>query len=179
MKKRALELIRTMENERREIVAFCDNFTEAQLKIRESQDTWSMAQVMLHVVTSERLALLDIKRKVSNKDQFKNAGFGSWLRSRILRLALYLPLKFKAPQRADVTNMEADYGKVKSDWDKVRAELLEIIENCDDATIRKELFKHPRAGNLNLYQSLEFIRAHMLHHKMQIKRLSANLPKTD
>ena len=90
----------------------------------------------------------------------------------VLQLSQRLPLKFKAPRVVvENTPAYANFEELTTDWNKTRAELKTLLEKFDDTQIRKKIYKHIRAGRLNIQHALLFFREHIIHHTPQINRL--------
>lgn len=148
-----------------------DSMTVDQLCFSPGPDKWNLLQVALHVMTSERLSVIYINRKTGAGSKISPSGLKSKLRLLALWVALKLPIKFKAPESADVTKKDVEYARLKSDWQKIRTELKSLIEDLDEATLKGEVFRHPRVGMINMKQALKFMGIHIDHHKKQMDRI--------
>ncbi|MEX2410811.1 MAG: DinB family protein, partial [Candidatus Paceibacterota bacterium] len=96
MKQKTTRAFKNLETQKKELISLYDSLSAEQRAFRPEPDSWNLLQVMRHIVTSERLSLAYIQRKVSSKANIPKAGIGSLARFLILQLAFYLPLKFKA-----------------------------------------------------------------------------------
>lgn len=88
-----------------------------------------------------------------------------------MKLAMNLPLKFKAPKIAEVHEERPDFEKMKEEWSSIRSEFSELISDTDAEILNAAVYKHPRAGLLSMNQALGFMINHIDHHKKQIKRI--------
>lgn len=170
-KQDCLKTFEKLEKQRLEIYASIDSLNDEQRHYSIAQEKWNSLQVMLHLVTAEKLSLIYMKRKVNSEDELQNAGFKSWLRLLTLKLAFNLPFKYTAPKRTDATGMDPDYEDLKSDWKKVRSQLKYLIENLDEKVLKSEILKHPRVGMINMKQALDFMEIHVAHHQKQIESI--------
>lgn len=174
MKTKTLTVFNRLETQRNEIIADYNRYTDRQLQFSPRPGHWNLLQVLRHLVTAEELSLKYIQRKLKNHESVKKSGLNSIARHFILKMALIMPLKFKAPKLADVTGENPDFGAMTSEWIEVRSEIKSLIENSDENILSKELYKHPRAGMLNIKQALEFFEMHINHHQKQIIRITSH-----
>ncbi|REL38973.1 DinB family protein [Rhodohalobacter sp. SW132] len=179
MKEKTRLLFDRLEAKRGRIIKQYGRLTPAQLQFKADPNEWNLLQVMRHLVTAEQQSVKLILRKLQQQDKISRTGFGAKFRHLVLKIALRLPLKFKAPKIAEVHEESPDFNQMKSEWETVREEILTIIEESTSETLSKALYRHPRAGYLNVKQALEFMDEHLTHHQKQIDRLvdqSNNLP---
>ncbi len=175
MKKKSLKVFNRLENQRGEIINMYNELAEDQLRFSPGPQEWSLLQVMRHLVTSEKQSMIYIQRKMGNQEEVPITGIDSTIRHLILKVALILPLKFKAPKIAQVSEEHPDFDSMKMEWDSIRDEMRSLIKNSDDKTLGKALYKHPRAGLLNIKQALKFIETHTAHHQKQMERIKKHL----
>jgi len=174
MKEKITTSFKRLESQRKELISLYDSLSNEQRSFNPESDSWNLLQVMRHIVTSERLSLAYIQRKISSKANIPKAGIGSWVRFLILQLALYLPIKFKTPKIAQVDEAQPDFDTMKSEWNQVRYGFQELIDSNDAETLAKEIYRHPRAGMLNMLQTVKFMETHISHHIKQIKRIRSH-----
>lgn len=170
-KSQCLEVFDRIEKQRKEIFSKLDALTDEQLHYSPRAEKWNLLQIVLHLMTSEKLSVIYIKRKADSKEEIPKSGLMSQLRSLALKAGLTLPVKFTAPKMTDATGKDPDYEKLKTDWQKVRSELSSLIEKFDASTLQSEIFKHPVVGEMNMKQALEFMETHTAHHRKQIKQI--------
>ncbi|WP_040398307.1 DinB family protein, partial [Cesiribacter andamanensis] len=140
--------------------------TEAVLKRQPAPDKWSALQVIEHLVGVETAATHYLLRK--NYTPLMPRGLPGPLRAFILMLALKSPLKFKAPAveglRPHNTSRPTE---LLERWKAVRTKLAGYVEALPADKQESLLFLHPLAGALSLRQTLQFMAAHMQHHRRQ------------
>lgn len=173
-KHECLEIFEKLEKQRSEIFTELDSLNDAGRHFRSSPQKWNSLQIVLHLITAEKLSLIYMKRKVATEGELQKAGFKSWLRILTLRFAFNLPFKYTAPKRTDVTGQNPEYKTLKSDWNKVRSELKILIKKLDEKALKSEILKHPRVGMINMKQTLEFMEIHGAHHQKQIQGILAD-----
>jgi hypothetical protein len=134
---------------------------------------WSIAQILTHLLTSERLSLGYMKKKSLGVDKVGNSGVLESLKSSLLKASQRLPfLRYKAPKYViENTPQPLPFEHLNRDWDELRNELRKFLESIEDKNIRKKIYKHPVAGRLDVVQAVTFFHEHIIHHLPQIKRL--------
>lgn len=176
MKRKTEKAFNRLEKQRMNLLSHYRSLSDEQLCFNPGSDSWNLLQVMRHLVTAEKQSLIYIQRKISHPGIAPKAGAGSRFRSLLLKLALLLPIKFKAPKIADVEEAYPDFNEMVLEWDEVRNEYQQIISNNNAEILSKALYRHPRAGMLNIKQAIEFMEDHVAHHNKQVERIR-NHPK--
>jgi hypothetical protein len=164
--------LKELETLRREIVSRYDAYTTDQLTFKPEPTHWNLLQVLDHIVTSEKMSAIYIKRQLTGKKYPPPPGFKSTYRYALLKLALKLPFRYKAPSIVDATGKSPDLHNLQESWKTIRQEFRTIIENTDEELLDLGVYKHPRAGLLNMEQALEFMIIHIRHHQKQIERIT-------
>ena len=180
LKQKTLSVFTRIEEQRSEINSLYDSLSPVQLQFNPEPGEWNLLQVMRHLVTAEKQSMILIQRKLSKHQNISKTGLGAFFRHLILKIALILPLKFRAPKIAEVSENYPDYESMVSEWAEVRSDMKELISNLDGEVLSKALYIHPRAGALNIKQALEFVETHISHHQKQMKRIMAapDFPKS-
>jgi len=150
-----------------------ENYTEEDLNKRANSNKWSVAQVLFHIYMSESLTLRYLQKKINAHDQLKKAGIKAWVRSKMLKIFLILPIKYKAPKTIASPPEIIDWNRLLKDWENCRGELNEFIINLPDELLPMAIFKHPMMGMLTMSQTLDFLAEHFNHHLPQIKNHSS------
>lgn len=104
-------------------------------------------------------------------DGFRNTNLKHDLLMIVLILSQRLPFKFKAP--AVVASNTPSYKSLDEftrEWEKTRVLLRATLEKISDGQLKKQVYRHPIAGLINIEQALIFFREHLLHHQPQIGR---------
>jgi uncharacterized damage-inducible protein DinB len=133
---------------------------------------WSLAQVLSHLVTSEKLSVGYLNKKIQAIDQTSNTGLVSELKMLALIISQRLPLKFEAPKVVvENTSAYQTLPEIEEAWQKTREDLKVLLVKFNDRQLKKKIYKHPIAGRLNIMQTLRFFQEHIIHHTPQIKNL--------
>ena len=161
----------SLEKKRYELFEELEKINNQKLNLKPNPDKWSIIQVMHHLIKSEQLSVIYIKRKISNKSLLENSNIKSKINAFALKWGLNLPLKFKAPTNvSDVPDLDT-FENVKLKWDKVRNSFSSIINDTSTEVLTKNIFRHPIAGRMNMIGTIEFFDSHFKHHHKQIKAL--------
>ena len=127
---------------------------------------------MAHIITGERLSVQYLNKKILGISEAENSGVVEELKMIVLKLSQRLPFKFKAPRTVvEKTPSYQNLNNLIADWDNARSELKTLLEKFQDDQINKKVYRHVRAGLLNIQHALLFFREHIVHHAPQIKRL--------
>jgi len=160
-----------LENKRINLFKTINQLDENIIYCKTSPDKWSIFQIIFHLVKSEQLTLLGLKKSLADAKKLTNAGIKSRLRYFVLRSALISRFKFKAPPIVASIPEKYDMKELELKWDKIRKDINKFIETFPPDLEGKNIFKHPLAGWLNINQTINFLHDHYDHHNRQIKTL--------
>ena len=121
---------------------------------------WSVNQIVTHLLTSERLSLLYMRKKSLGIQNVGNSGIRESVKLMVLKVSQRLPLKYKAPGILAIEQ-----------WNAVRNDLRKFLEGIADQNIRKMIYKHPVVGMLDVMQAMAFFHEHIHHHWPQVESL--------
>lgn len=135
-------------------------------------EDWNPAQVMEHVISSERGTLgYMIKKTSSGWENIPIATDDNAQESDKLHEALVSDKKWAAPSVMPEPQGQRALADQILFWDGVRDKYAEFLHRLDPNFYERQVFRHPYAGRLNLWQTLDFLTNHIVHHKHQIKRM--------
>lgn len=142
-------------------------------KLNHSQSgRWSINQIIAHLIAGEKLSVAYLQKKVLAINEVDNTGIYEEIKMIGLIISQRLPLKFRAPRVVvENTTQTSDLSLLVKEWDSVREELRQLLEKVKDDQINRRIYKHVRAGKLNIQHALIFFREHIIHHYPQLKRL--------
>lgn len=161
-----------LEKQRKEILNQVRGLNNVQQTWRPTPDSWSLLEVFVHLMTAERNGLTYMTKKVQGIDDIEKGGIASEIRLALLNSFLRLPVKFEAPDAAKFEEREYyDFKEIEGEWDQLRKEWYDFLDEFDKESAEKLLFKHPIMGRFNLEQTLRFIYEHVDHHRAQLKRI--------
>lgn len=163
-----LDLLEKLRTDITELIAHLDemNFNRSVGK------KWSVGQILIHIVTSETMALQYMRKKSLGIDKLENAGFIEPIKLTLLKISQRLPIKYKVPKAIyDKTPAAPSKEELFRSWEQSRSELKSFLETIEEKNINKKIFKHPIVGMFNVTQGVAFLREHLLHHKPQVVKL--------
>jgi uncharacterized damage-inducible protein DinB len=165
------QLYNSLEFQRIQLLDSLKNLSSEKLN-RQPKGKWSINQIVAHLITAERMSIQYLTKKIQGIDQVDDTRLIEELKMIALIVSQRLPLKFKAP-RAVVENTphSSDLRQLAQEWNTLRIDLKNLLEKIADHQIKRKIYKHVRAGKLNIQQALVFFREHIIHHRSQINHL--------
>lgn len=171
MNKKIHHLFQTIENQRHSLLSLLDKTPNERLN-DHPEGKWSINQIIAHMIAAEQLSVNYLSKKIQGVETAADTGWAEEAKMVLLKISQRLPFKFKAPKVVvENTSDENDLRKLEEEWNKVRGELKKILERIDDRHIKRKIYRHVRAGMLNIQHALQFFREHVIHHTPQIKKL--------
>ncbi|HEY0742804.1 MAG TPA: DinB family protein [Chryseosolibacter sp.] len=163
-----------LEQSKNEILTLIATLTEHEFH-QSIHGKWSVGQILIHIVTSERLALEYMKKKSLGIAHAGTSGLIEPLKLTLLQLSQRLPIKYKVPKviREKTPDAPSKQELIEM-WNRERQNLRNFLESIPDNYVNKKIFKHPIAGMFNPSQGIVFLRAHLLHHRPQVVRISSS-----
>ncbi|MBF9143961.1 DinB family protein [Hymenobacter properus] len=141
--------------------------------------SWSAKQVVHHLLFIEGNIIQYIQKKLQAEEALPNVGLLTRLRAQAVRFLLRLPgFKVKAPRGVatltDAGNLPA-LPELRDTWDASRRQLERLLNEFPSRQLNRAIFPHPRSGRINIYQVMEFLLDHLLHHQQQMDRITKAL----
>jgi len=143
---------------------------------------WSATQVVHHLLFIEGNIIQYIQKELHADEQLPNVGLFTRLRSRFVRLMLRVPgFKYQAPRGVatltDAGNLP-ELTELRRTWQASRRQLERLLNEFPGRQLNQAIFPHPRSGRINIYQVMEFLLDHLLHHQQQLGRITKALRPT-
>ncbi|MFC6224257.1 DinB family protein [Hymenobacter artigasi] len=143
---------------------------------------WSAVQVVHHLLFVEENILKYVQKKLQAEELLPKVGFFTKLRVQFVRLMLRLPgLKFKAP-RGVATLTDAGelptLPEMRKSWEASRRQMERLLNEFPSRQQNRAVFPHPRSGRITIYQVIEHLVDHLLHHQQQLDRITKALRPT-
>jgi hypothetical protein len=165
------QLFDKLEADRNNLLVTLRTFPSDRLEYAP-EGKWSIREILAHLISAEKLSVQYINKKILGIRDVEDTGVWDEVKMVLLQASQRLPLKFKAPTGlVENTPANQNLDQLMADWEKTRVELKILLEKFDDTQIRKKIYKHVRAGRLNIQHALMFFREHIIHHSPQINRL--------
>ncbi|MBU6121524.1 DinB family protein [Hymenobacter siberiensis] len=143
---------------------------------------WSAVQVVHHLLFVEENILKYVQKKLQAEELLPKVGFFTKLQVQFVRLMLRLPgLKFKAP-RGVATLTDAGelptLHEMRKSWEASRRQMERLLNEFPSRQQNRAVFPHPRSGRITIYQVIEHLVDHLLHHQQQLDRITKVLRPT-
>jgi hypothetical protein len=166
------KLWQKLEQQRIDLFKELDKRDPSVLNRKPTPETWSANQNLEHLLSAEKSSLSYLTKKLSSgASGIPKAGFKSWGRRFLLRLAFALPtLKFKAPPSLGELPETSDFKDLKTRFANQRAELKVFLDTLPNEALEGEVWKHAAAGKMSIAQMLDFFEDHFDRHEQQLKR---------
>lgn len=165
------KLIDSLEAQRSQLLKTITPLSSEKLN-RRIENGWSINQIIAHLIAAEKLSLAYVQKKIQAVDQVGDTGLIEELKMVALKLSQRLPFRFKAPRLVvENTSQSTDIFVLEQEWISARQQLKGLLEKVADDQIDRKMYKHVRAGKLNIQHMLIFFGEHVIHHHPQIKRL--------
>ena len=165
------DLFQKLERKRELFLKSIEQLSAEEFTKRPLEGQWSVSEVLAHLQTSEQLSLQYMNKKILGIQQTKATHIGHELLMAVVKASQRLPLKFRAPQV--VTTHTPSYDSVeqlKIAWLQTREQMKQLLEKFEDHQLKKQIYRHPVAGLINIQHAVIFFREHMIHHQRQLNR---------
>ncbi len=163
-----------LDNNLRQTLEYMDGLSEEKL-YQAPTDAWNGAQILHHIYQSEMgVAAYVTKKMMADRKEIGKTGFSGLVRSYLLNRALKnYAKKFRVPSSLAPVPEKPYYAETKANFLENRRKISELLGKFDGDMVSRGYFKHPRAGRLNIVQTLSFMNEHMERHSEQIRERSA------
>ena len=147
-----------------------EGFTDVQMNQPPKPEKWSAIQAMYHVMDAEQKSLMYLKKKTTSFDKEKAGKNGILEMCKSIALTAFLrsPIKVKAPKGVDTVPENMPFDELKASWLKSREEMRAFLAALPQDTLEYNMYKHPLAGKLSIFQAINFLQAHFNRHQKQI-----------
>jgi uncharacterized damage-inducible protein DinB len=165
------QLYESLEAQRLHLMDSIKNLSSEKLNY-QPEGKWSINQIIAHLISAEKISVMYLNKKIQGIDEVENSGFFQESKMMGLIVSQRLPFKFKAPKVVvENTSASTNLKELEQEWNSVRNEMKTLLEKIKDNQVKRMIYKHVRAGKLNIQHALIFFREHIIHHHPQIKRL--------
>ena len=141
--------------------------------------SWSANQVVHHLFFIESNIIQYVQKKMRSEALLPKVGLLTQLRVKLVRLLLRLPgLRFKAPRGVATltdTGEVPTLPELRESWQALRRQLERLLNEFPSRQLNRAVFPHPRSGRITIYQVMEHLVDHLLHHQQQLNRITKAL----
>lgn len=140
---------------------------------------WAATQVVHHLLLIENNITSYVQKKLLATGQLPKAGLFTRARALLVRLLLRLPgVRYRAPRGVAALTSEAPVptlSDLKTEWAATRRRIEQVLNEYPGRLLDRAIYPHPRSGRITIYQVLEFLLDHLLHHQQQVNRITKAL----
>lgn len=166
------EYLEEMDQAKQKFLNMIGDWTAEELHFRPDGTNWNALQVMDHIILSERGTLAYMMKKTSSGwEDIPVATEENAHNSGKLDEALISPSKWKAPSVMPEPTDNRELEDVIEFWNGLRLKFTQFVTQLPSEFHERQVFRHPYAGRLNLYQTLSFLGKHIDHHCHQVERI--------
>jgi hypothetical protein len=166
-------LVEKLELTRRQLVNELILLDDRVLHFRPANHKWSILQIIFHLNHSEKASIQYIFKKSQGGASVPKATWVSFFRSKLLAVALR-HFTWKKPSILPDPPEQINTAEMLKEWGETRLLMQEVLRQLPLDMQRRQIYRHPIAGRMNVSQALSFMQDHFDHHLRQIReRISA------
>lgn len=162
-------LIQALDDRRCALFDELDTLSGEVLSAKPHPDTWSILEVVEHLVLAERVILQGLPERtdlVARPRSLKNHGAYA-----LVWLILRWGIPVKVPSRRMLPTGNLSLVELRQAWDEHVRWLRSFEEGSGVDAYRQAVFLHPVAGPITLVQALRLDQLHLRIHTRQISKL--------
>jgi len=161
------------EKSRLQIIDEFSALSNEQLSKLEGEGKWSINQHIYHIYLAEKLGFGYLNKKMQAPEKLIEPGFAGWRRLQTILFFLKYPIKkVKAGGAISAFPEQIEFEPLMEDWANLRGQMKSRYDELGDEFLKKDLFKHPIVGKMNVYHAIKFNNAHLDYHIKSMKRIA-------
>jgi len=139
-----------------------------QLAFRPAAESWSVLDVVEHLVKVEEGIVSRIKKR---EPRTWGEAARAWLALELMSVYFVLGRRFKVPSQAVQPQGGTTLTTLGTRWEAAQQALRRAIDGLGSADFARPMMRHPILGLLTPVETLSFIVRHIAHHRRQIARI--------
>jgi hypothetical protein len=153
-----------------------NSFSEKGLSATGANGGWNPVQICEHVITSEYGTLNYMKKKIlGGWESLELTGASNSKAASQLHDSLISDKRWTAPAVLPEPLGQTDLDELLDNWTALRVKYDVFLDKLPVEFYDRLLFKHPYAGRLNLWQTMDFLTHHIYHHMHQLDRVKIEM----
>src|ERR1041385_3039144 len=121
-----------IELSRNQLLDGLKKYSDEVLNKKPSRETWSVTEVMNHLMASEGASLRYLQKKTLDTSRAEKAGLkGAW-RLFLLKIAFAIPYKFKAPDVVEPSHEFATWADSEKKWSGIRNDTYKLLSGLKE-----------------------------------------------
>jgi uncharacterized damage-inducible protein DinB len=154
-----------LKETREKLLTTLNDLSQDQLNQRKDPNSWSVAQVCQHLIKTEELYVLAIKRGLRGNED-------SIIESKPVELLLDRSRKLEAPDIVKPTEEILERDEIVEQLHNSRVKFNEFLNTLEDPSVlSRRYFKHPAFQEMLLIEWLESLYLHEQRHIEQINEI--------
>jgi DinB superfamily len=162
-------LYKKEETFRAQLMVNLQQYSDEVLHAKPHPDAWSVADILAHLIARDEYEFNYISKKIKEGSPSEKTGFKARRRRLILKIAFILPIKFKVPEQVAPSKEYFTIKQLEARWKEIAKAKYELLNSLDESEFQKDVWMHPRVGELNFVQMIDFGIEHGKRHEKQIK----------
>ncbi len=164
--------IGTLQTDRMELCNTLSGIPEELFTRQPKPGKWSIAEIVAHLITADRLSLEYMKKKSLAIETVGDAGWFEDFKMLVFTVSQRIPVKYNAPKGVlQNTPRSIERSNLSNDWNVLLQDYKIFLEGIPEQYTRRKIYKHPILGRIDAKLCLQSLHEHYHHHLPQIKRL--------
>lgn len=173
MNSKVTEQLDKLHQQKNNFLAELDSWSENEL-MHAPSGHWNALQIIEHIMQSEGGVLgYMVKKTSSGWEGIEHTTQEHADKSAALNDRLISRDQYKIPAVLSEPEASADYVTLKNRWNLLHEQIHSFVNGLHEEFYGRQIFNQPAAGRLNVFQTLDFLTYHILHHTYQLERLKA------
>jgi hypothetical protein len=181
MHPRSEEVLKYLEERRKELRAAIDSVPLHARNTQPAADQWSVAQVLDHLTIVDKRVAMGVGKWIADA---RAAGLGAETETTSVLGTIPSELitdrsrKVEAPQEIR-PRTDVDAETAWTELEQARAKLRTAFLNGDGLALEQVVQTHPVLGPINIYQWMLFCASHEARHTLQIAEIAQQFSSTE
>lgn len=171
MNTKLVKHLKQLEKSKTELLLLLQNIDSAKLILQPNPNSWSVVQVISHLIRVEEGTIKYLRKKLSYNPPLKKAGLMSTFKTWGLKKIIELPIKYKTSDSLEEKSNSTSYEDALSLWEENRTSMTLFLETLSEEQLSAEIYKNLMVGQISIYQQLDFLQTHFERHTKQIKKI--------
>ncbi|MGN7358108.1 DinB family protein [Paenibacillus sp. SAF-054] len=157
------EINHNLKETRDELLGTLQGLNRNQLNIKEDSDRWSIGQICQHLIKTEELFVVAIRKGLKSKED-------SSIKEISLEFLLDRSKKITAPDIAKPTDEIIEYNEIIEKLKNSREKLYELLNTIEDPSVlSRRHYIHPVFKEMLL---IDWVRTLYLHEQRHVKQIN-------
>ena len=158
-----------LERQRIALLERLDGFTDAQHAFRPEATSWSLADVVHHLILVEETFVGHGRAQAESRPP--RVTLDARVKERLILSVLARDVRVRTPSPAVVPHGHVPIVLLGARWIAARGELRDYLALLSGPAWARTAFFHPRTGWITAAGGLRVLEAHARHHLRQIDRI--------